>query len=141
MGPTEAPDQPTPRRHYTGKCVLVVEDDAINRAIAARLLTRVGLAVEMAEDGREAIARAALHAYDLILMDVHMPVMDGIDATRAIRARHGLHQPPILALTASTFEAERGACLAAGMDDFVLKPVDPEALYLKLARWLGGAAP
>jgi CheY-like chemotaxis protein/HPt (histidine-containing phosphotransfer) domain-containing protein len=121
--------------------VLLAEDHAVNREVALELLHGAGLAVDTAADGERAVAMARASAYDLILMDVQMPAMDGLAATRAIRAIPGREHVPILAMTANAFEEDRRACEAAGMDDFVPKPVDPEALYAALSHWLAiGAA-
>jgi two-component system sensor histidine kinase/response regulator len=124
------------RRHYAGARLLLVEDNAVNRDVALELLRGVGLAVETAADGREAVVMAQATEYDLILMDMQMPDMDGFEATRAIRNLSAWHTRPIVALTANAFEADRRACLAAGMDDFVIKPVEPDDLYTTLVKWL-----
>ena len=124
------------QRRYAGARVLLVEDHAINREVALALLRETGLRVDIARDGREALTMAAATAYDLILMDVQMPVMDGLAATRAIRRLPGRERTPILAMTANAFEEDRRVCLEAGMNDHVAKPVDPEALFVALHRWL-----
>jgi len=123
------------RREYAGRRVLLVEDNMVNQEVAMALLEGVGLVSDTAEDGARAVELALSRSYDLILMDMQMPVMDGAAATRAIRARTGL-STPIIAMTANAFGEERVACLAAGMNDHLAKPVDPEMLYTTLLRWL-----
>jgi len=116
--------------------VLIADDNRINQELATELLRLVDLQVEVADNGRIAVDMARRGAYDLILMDMQMPEMDGLEATRLIRTVPELDSTPIVAMTASAFGADRDACLAAGMNDHIGKPVNPATLYEKMLRWL-----
>ncbi len=135
--PTRAESaEETLQRDHRGARILLAEDDPLNQEVALELLRQVGLAPDLAVDGGEALRMAERTDYALILMDVHMPVMDGLEATRAIRALPGRAATPIIAKTASAFHEDRAACLAAGMDDFMPKPLLPEQLFAMLLKWL-----
>lgn len=134
-------EQQADGERFAGRKVLLAEDNPINLEVATDLLRGFGLDVDVAENGREAIERARVTAYDLVLMDVQMPEMNGLEATREIRSGAINRQVPILAITANAFEDDRKACYAAGMNDFVAKPVDPPRLRSTLAAWLSRPRP
>ena len=124
------------KKRFTGAHVLLVEDEPINQEVSRDLLEDLGLRVDLAEDGRQAVAMAKRNDYDLILMDLQMPIMNGVDATRAIRALPDRQRIPILAMTANAFDEDRQRCLQAGMNDHIGKPVLPEHLFETLLKWL-----
>lgn len=118
--------------------VLLAEDNLVNQQLAAAMLRHMGLTVDVAQNGQEALVLAENQEYDLVLMDCQMPVMDGYQATAALRARHanGRRRLPIIALTANAVEGDRQHCIAAGMDDYLTKPYSRAQLRQVLARWL-----
>ena len=120
--------------------VLVVEDNALNREVAAGLLAGLGLTPAFAHDGLQALEVLRRERFDIVLMDVQMPVMDGITATKRMRADPALRDVPVIAMTASVLESDRHTCLAAGMNEVVTKPVDPEDLAQSIRRWARAAA-
>lgn len=133
--------EPEPTPTARGLRILVAEDNPINQRLALRLLEKHGCAVDIAANGSEAVERFASSHYDLVLMDCQMPGMDGYEATASIRATERGREAPIIALTASAMERDRERCLAAGMDGFISKPLDPKELYGLLDRLPVGIEP
>ena len=136
---TSAPpidDETRLRQAYGASRLLLAEDNEVNRDLFAQMLDIVGLQADSAADGRQAVDMAAAASYDLILMDMQMPVMDGLAATRAIRLLPGHAQTPILAITANVFDQDRKACLDAGMNGFIVKPINFKTFVTALIEWL-----
>jgi len=134
----ETGDSPETRlkAQFAGARILLAEDEPINQEVSFQLLEEVGLHVDIAANGEEALSLAKNNAYDLILMDIQMPRLNGIDATRAIRTLLGHQKTPILAMTANAFDEDRQACIEAGMNDHIGKPIDPDKLFETLLKWL-----
>jgi len=141
MGPPEAPSD----QALQGAWVLMVEDNPVNMVIAVAQLEQWGVRVEQATDGQQAVATVQACAaqgrlFDAVLMDLQMPVMSGYEATRALRQQHSATELPIIALTAAALVGERDQALAAGMNDFLTKPIEPQRLRATLARWVARRA-
>ncbi len=134
---TESVSAPGDLSRYRHCRILLVEDNAINQAVALDLIDSVGLTASLAVNGEQALQCTREQRFDLILMDMQMPVMNGPDATRAIRQLPGYEAVPIIAMTANAFESDRQACFKAGMNDFLSKPVTPQTLHAMLDKWLG----
>ncbi len=124
------------KTQFAGTRILLAEDEPINQEVSIGLLEDVGLAVDLAEDGLQAVAMANQNRYALILMDMQMPHLNGVEATRAIRQKSLNTTTPILAMTANAFDEDRQVCIDAGMNDHIGKPVDPDVLFETLLKWL-----
>lgn len=118
-----------------GARILLVEDNEENKLVALEILKEAGCVVSVASDGEEAVKNAQEALYDIILMDVQMPIMDGLAATQAIRRLPGGSRLPIIAMTANAMKEDRSRCLEAGMDDYITKPIDPEALFHIIGKY------
>ncbi|MHC4089014.1 MAG: response regulator [Planctomycetota bacterium] len=130
----------TPRefdaQEFAGRKVLLAEDNEANQFVAEELLSRAGIVLDIAENGRIALEKVRRQDYDAILMDMQMPEMDGLEATRRVRAEFPDRHLPIIALTANAMRGDLESCLEAGMDDYVSKPIDRQQLFLTLRKWL-----
>ncbi len=134
--PADQPATPRLREASAGMLrVLLAEDNPVNQKVAVKMLERLGCTVDVAADGAEAVALSRERSYDLIMMDWQMPHLDGVEATRKIRERDGVVRVPIVAMTANAMRGDREACLAAGMDDYLAKPVQLADVEAVLARW------
>jgi signal transduction histidine kinase/DNA-binding response OmpR family regulator len=132
----DAPGPALELEQIRGSRVLIVEDNELNREVALGLLEDAHLSTDMAANGQIAVQMVARNKYDLVLMDMQMPVMDGLDATRAIRSQPEFQSLPIIAMTANVMASDRDKCSEAGMNDHLSKPIDPEALFATLLRWI-----
>ncbi|MFA6598557.1 MAG: response regulator [Ignavibacteriaceae bacterium] len=118
------------------KKILIADDNSINQQVLGRLLKKLGYEYDAVENGEEAVQRTLLHNYSLIFMDVHMPIMGGVEATKKIKLNCNSNCPIIIALTADSFIGDEEELLAAGMDDYLAKPISKENLEYKLMQWL-----
>jgi CheY-like chemotaxis protein/HPt (histidine-containing phosphotransfer) domain-containing protein len=140
--PAEADDAAPAVAPVAGQPILVVEDNAVNQRVIEAMLGKRGFAVECAGNGREGLERIAERDYALVFMDCQMPELDGYEATAALREREGASAHlPVVAMTAHAMKGDRERCLAAGMDDYLAKPLRPEELDAVLERWLHAPAP
>ena len=133
-GPTDT--ERLVREHFAGTAVLVVDDDALNREVAERILGFGGLAVDCAEHGQMALEMLDRRHYALVLMDMQMPTMDGLEATRRIRQKMRFATLPVIAMTANAYEQDKRRCLEAGMDDILIKPFDQKDAFACILNWL-----
>jgi signal transduction histidine kinase/DNA-binding response OmpR family regulator len=138
--PYVRPSYDTLAAQLRGAHILLVDDNEVNLELAQDILTGAGMTVDVASDGAQAVEKAFANRYDAVLMDWQMPVMDGFEATRHIRAEGRFASLPILAMTANAMAGDREKCIAAGMNDHIAKPIDVDQLLLTLARWVAPAA-
>jgi CheY-like chemotaxis protein/HPt (histidine-containing phosphotransfer) domain-containing protein len=139
VAPRTRPERPPLRARKTGR-ILIAEDNAVNQMVTLRQVKKLGCSADAVSTGREALAALKRAKYDLVLMDCHMPEMDGFEAAMAIRKTESGHRLPIIALTASVRQEDRDHCTASGMDDFLAKPVNEADLMKVLDRWLPEAS-
>ena len=136
------PEEPSGRRETVGRLrgqVLLAEDNLVNQQVAMAMLIELGIGVDAVGDGQSALDALDRRSFDLILMDCHMPVLDGMEATRTLRLREandGIPRTPVVAMTANAMLGDRELCLVAGMDDYIPKPLSLRTLYAALSRWL-----
>lgn len=135
-GPAPVESGASVRARHGGARILLVEDTPINQDVAVDLLDEAGMLTDVAENGKQAVDLVRERRYDLVLMDVQMPIMDGLHATQEIRALPHRRTLPIIAMTANAYAEDRIACLQAGMNDYIAKPIEPGVLFSALARWL-----
>jgi len=124
------------KRHHNNIKILLAEDNMVNQKLAVALMKKAGLTVDVADDGKIAIDFLKINRYDVVLMDVQMPNLDGFSATNKIRTELNLHSLPIIAMTAHAMKGDKERCLAAGMDDYIAKPIEPVELYNILFKWI-----
>ena len=134
--PHPAPGNDVLPEAIRGAQVLLVEDNELNQLVAAELLRDAGFVVDVAGNGQMALEMLETKRYDVVLMDMQMPVMDGETATRRLRADARYADLPVVAMTANALETDRQRCFAAGMNDHVAKPIEPAVLWAALARWI-----
>ena len=135
--PATKPDAAAPDQLVGHWPVLLVEDNPVNQKLALAVLQKRGYQVTLAQNGQEAVDMWQAQRFAVVLMDMQMPVMDGLLATQALRTLPGKEHLTIIALTANAFAEDRERCLNAGMNDFIAKPFDPDEVFEKLVRWFG----
>lgn len=133
---SEMNSMPNPRQKLTGFTVLVVEDNELNQNVIECFLEYNGADVAIANHGKEALDMLRMQSFDCVLMDIQMPVMDGLEATQMIRANPQWIKVPVIAVTANVDQHHKELCQNAGMNDFLAKPIDPDLLVDMLLKWL-----